>query len=127
MTRAQQILSPLVLLLVFAGLSTVLDLPKQLGAHPRWSTKVIWIGVPAGLVLHALGASISTSPVIRLISFPALTGIGYTIATVGKNRFAASYAEDTFAGHMWYFGWIATCAFAAAALISLLRYWQQNR
>jgi hypothetical protein len=29
-------------------------------------------------------------------------------------RFAASYAEDTLAGQMWFFGWIATALFAAA-------------
>ena len=127
MTRAKQILPSLMLLLAFAGIATALDLPKLLGAHPWWSTKVIWIGVPVGLVLHALSASVSTSLLVRLIGFPTLMAIGYAIATIGKNRFAASYAEDAFAGQMWYFGWIATCAFAAAALISLLRYWQQNR
>ena len=59
MTRAKQILPSLMLLLAFAGIATALDLPKLLGAHPWWSTKVIWIGVPVGLVLHALSASVS--------------------------------------------------------------------
>lgn len=127
MTRTKQILPSLVLLLAFAGIATALDLPKLLGAHPWWSTKVIWIGVPVGLILHGLSAAVNTSLLVRLIGFPALTAFGYAIATIGQIRFAASYAEDAFAGQMWYFGWIATCAFAAAALISLLRYWQQNR
>lgn len=127
MTRAKQILPAVVLLLAFAGIATALDLPKQLGAHPGWSTRVIWIGVPAGLVLHSLSASISASSIVRVIGFPVLTAFGYAIATIGKNRFTASYAEDVFAGQMWYFGWIATCAFVAAALVSFLRYWQQNR
>ncbi|WP_164659514.1 hypothetical protein [Tropicibacter sp. Alg240-R139] len=127
MTYARQMIPPLVLLLLLATLAMALSLPKNLGAHPWWANKVIWIGLPLGWGLYAIGAAFMPFALVRSVAFAALTATSYAIATIGKTRFAASYAEDALAGQMWYFGWIATCAFAAATLISLFRHWQQNR
>jgi len=33
-------------------------------------------------------------------------------------RFAASYAENAFAGQMWFFGWHAVCIFAMATIVT---------
>ncbi|WP_461406157.1 hypothetical protein [Falsiruegeria mediterranea] len=127
MTHARQMILPFVLLLLLAGVATALDLPKMLGAHPWWSVKVIWIGLTIGLGIFAIGAALKLSGRVTSVGFTVLTIASYAVATLGKTRFAASYAEDAIAGQMWYFGWIATCAFTAAALLSLFRYWQQNR
>lgn len=120
-------IAPFVLLLLLAGLATAVDLTKLLGAHPWWSASVLWIGAAVGSVLYASATALNARTGIMILTFSILTLAGFAIATWGKARFAASFAEDAVAGQMWYFGWIATCAFVAAALISLLRYWQQNR
>ncbi|MBO9450857.1 hypothetical protein J7426_11345 [Tropicibacter sp. R16_0] len=127
MTHAKQTILPFVLLLLLAGGATALDLPKMLGAHPWWSVKVIWIGLIIGLVGFAVGAGLKLSGRVASGGFTVLAIASYAVAAVGKTRFAASFAEDAVAGQMWYFGWIATCAFTAAAVLSLFRYWQQNR
>ncbi len=114
-------------MLLIAGAATALDLPRMFGAHPWWSVKVIWIGLPVGLGFYAASASLSLSSPVQLVGFTVLTSLSYIVAVLGKTRFAASYAEDALAGQMWYFGWVGACAFAAAALISLFRYWQQKR
>ncbi len=109
---------------VAAVLAYALNLTQTLGAHPWWSHTVVLIGLPVGIgVAAALGAT-RLPRLARLLTTAALTGLGYGIATIGKARFAASYAEDAFAGQMWYFGWIATCALAAALLATL--FWPQR-
>ena len=50
----------------------------------------------------------------------ALMLLTYGAATWGKAAFAASYAENGFAGQIWYFGWIAAAAGATATIVSLL-------
>ena len=89
----------------------------QLGAHPFWAASVVvWGGI--------LAAGISFSPwprnrFWRVGGLLALTLVSFALATEGKSAFAASYAEDGFAGQRWYFGWILTCAFALAFVQSL--------
>ena len=95
-----------------------LGLAQWLGAHPWWATQVAWIGAPIGLVIAALMVTrrswrpLGASAILTLIAFGA--------ASLGKARFAASYAEDMLAGQIWYWGWIATALFAAATLTLLI-------
>ena len=113
-------------LLVAAVLATAitlalahLGLTRALGAHPFWSAKIAWIGAPVGLVL-ALGA-LRLPKLVAAGGFALLTVASLAVAQYGKTGFAASFAEDRFAGQLWYFGWIATAAFFAAALATLGR------
>lgn len=98
--------------LIFAGiLAGRLELPKNFGAHPWWAAQVVWIGGGIGLVLW-LGLLLSGVP--RRVSVPVLTLLAVFSALAawqGKERFAASFAEDALAGQFWYFGWIAFVAF----------------
>lgn len=107
-----------------AALAYALNLTQTLGAHPWWSHTVVLIGLPIGVGMAAALGFSRLSRLGRILVTAALTGLGFGIATLGKARFAASYAEDAFAGQMWYFGWIATCALAAALCASL--FWPQR-
>lgn len=126
MTQPRHMIVPLAVLMTAAAAALALNLTQKLGAHPWWADKVIWLGIPLGLGIYA------TLTLLRLPRFPEVAGLGLAIliafgaATQGKARFAASFAEDAVAGQMWYFGWVATCAFSAAFLLSLLRYRRQN-
>ena len=103
-----------------ATVAYALNLPQIFGAHPWWSQKVILIGLPIGLVI---AWTLAQTPLSRSV-IAALTGAATVTAAViamtGKARFTASYAEDVFAGQMWYFGWIGTCGLAAALVATLL-------
>ena len=61
--------------------------------------------------------------IVAIIGFAWLyyrfLGEGYALASIGKERFAVSYAEDRFAGQMWYFGWIALISSATALIAAL--------
>ena len=108
---------------IFAALVVILaansGLTESLGAHPFWAISVAWIGVPIGLVLALAAKTLQVAWLIRVLIFLICVSAAYTLAAVGKERFAASYAEDRFAGQIWYFGWIAsTCA--ATALIAAI-------
>ncbi len=107
-----------------AAAAYALNLPQSYGAHPWWSGTVILIGVPVGLLvaLALTRLSIPKPAKMVLVALATLSAMG--IASTGKARFAASYAEDTFGGQMWYFGWIAICAFAAALIATAL--WPQR-
>lgn len=96
-------------------------LTLALGAHPLWAGKVIWIGLGLGLLLSAMLWGLRISKTVCLISLTLLTCAAFATAHIGKSRFTASYADDALAGQMWYFGWIATCAFALAILATLVR------
>lgn len=91
---------------------------QTLGAHPWWGLKVALIGAPIGLALGLILSRIGIlqSTVICLI----LLSLAYGAAYYGKTQFAASYAEDAFAGQLWYFGWIATAAGLSALIPSVL-------
>lgn len=121
MRHAPALLAPV----LFALAAYVLNLPQSLGAHPWWSSTVIAIGLPVGVLIAALlsRASLPKGASIVLTAIAALACAG--IASAGKARFAASYAEDSFGGQMWYFGWIATCALVAALIATTL--WPRRR
>lgn len=119
MTPLARLLVSFVVVACAAALTATFDLPRQFGAHPWWSIKSIWLGAPAGLLL-ALAAWVGgLSQRLRLLGFSGLSALAFTAAKLGQTRFAASYAEDALAGQMWYFGWIATCAFVAAIQTSV--------
>lgn len=105
---------------IFAALVVILGanagLTETLGAHPFWSIRVAWVGVPLGLIAAVAAKHLGGRWALRTALFLIGAAIAYAIAVAGKDRFAASFAEDVLAGQLWYFGWIATCAFAAALI-----------
>lgn len=119
MTLFMRLTLSLLGLVALTGLAMTFSLPQQLGAHPWWSTKVLWIGTPVGTLLALLAWWFYLARLPRTLGFGILTLFSFSVAHIGKSRFAASYAEDMIAGQMWYFGWVATCAFCAATLISI--------
>ncbi len=106
--------------LVAAILAAALNLPQTLGAHPQWATSVILIGTPIGIALAYALSAIRLPQAIRITTGIALTAAAFLTARYGRAEFGASFAEDQFAGQLWHFGWIATCAFAALTLASLI-------
>ena len=109
----------LALPLIAAALAVLLTLPQTLGAHPQWAITVILIGTPIGIILaNALNAAKFAQP-LRIATGAALTIAAFLTARYGRTEFGASFAEDQFAGQLWYFGWIATCAGVALTLASL--------
>jgi len=95
-----------------------------LGAHPFWSAKVAFFGVATGAALWLLvdwlarrAKSETSSPVAILVVAIILTG---TVSWYGKTEFSASFAENTFAGQLWYYGFIlfVACIFAALVTVS---------
>jgi hypothetical protein len=119
MTQLANTLRPLLLLLVAASLAYATHLTQKLGAHPWWADKVIWIGLPVGFAMAATAWKLRLPRPWRITSFAVLAFVAFAVAHTGKARFAASYAEDMFAGQMWYFGWIGACTMTFAALASL--------
>ncbi len=104
---------------ILLGSAAWLDLAKPLGAHPWWSQKIIWIGLPIGLVLAFLAHFLLTKP-LRILSFLGLTAVAVGIAHYGKTTFAASFAENALAGHLWFFGWIGAWAGCSALIAALV-------
>lgn len=101
-----------VLLAAYWGLS------RALGAHPFWSVKIAWIGVPLGLLLALLFRRQAWTR--RLTLFGAaliLTGLA---AHFGRLRFAASFADDRLAGQFWFYGWIGVAISLTAIIVALL-------
>ena len=91
---------------------------QTLGAHPWWALKVALIGAPIGVVLGALLSRLALLP--SVIVGLVLLALFYGTAYFGKTQFAASYAEDAFAGKLWYFGWIGTAAGISALILAAL-------
>ena len=93
-------------------------LSRSLGAHPFWSVSIAWIGVPIGLILAFMTRQRRWLGRMGLFAL-LLAGAGIS-AHLGRLRFAASFAEDKFAGQAWYFGWIAVAIFSAALISAIL-------
>lgn len=108
---------------IFAALVVILSantgVTQWLGAHPFWSVKVAWFGTPLGLILAILAKRAGLAWLTRTAIFLLCLAVAYAIALSGKERFAASFAEDAIAGRMWFFGWVATTGFSAAAIAAL--------
>jgi hypothetical protein len=101
-------------LMGFFGVTTAL------GAHPWWSFKGVYIGAIVGVVIYVLQSFWRGSFVIKRLIF-AIRLLAMT-ATVwqGKTRFVASFAEDAFAGKMWFYGWIGIVAFLFLLVVHLI-------
>ncbi len=112
------LLPALIAALVMAAL-IALDIARPLGAHPWWSQKTLLIGAPFGLILATL-AGLKLRPIPLTVTFAIATALAFATAKYGQTQFAVSYAEDQLAGKLWYFGWIATGATAAATLTAML-------
>ena len=106
--------------LTIALIAGAMDLAEYGGAHPFWSSSVVYIGAPLGIILAAIVRRVGLGRTGRLILYILLLGIAVWVAQTGKARFAASFAEDAFGGKMWYYGWIATATFGTALLARLL-------
>ncbi|MFT5868593.1 MAG: hypothetical protein ACI8TF_000698 [Paracoccaceae bacterium] len=96
-----------------------LGISQWLAAHPWWAVKIAWISTPVSLFLVGL-----TIWLIGARSIPAAGFIVPALATnwttsASKANFIGSFGKDTRTGQVWYFGWIATAAFATAALTIL--------
>ena len=109
---------------VFAAMIVIVlangGLTQQLGAHPFWSVTVAWVGVPIGLALTFLAKRTRLSWIARSLIFLTCLAAAFAAASLGKQRFAASFAEDALAGQIWYFGWIAVATFTTASIAALL-------
>lgn len=88
----------------------------QLGAHPIWSDQVLLTGAIAGPILAFACMKVPLG--LRMALFCFLTLIAAGVAYWGKQQFVASFADDAFAGQMWYFGWHGICAFGVAGMIA---------
>lgn len=91
---------------------------RLLGAHPWWAFKTALMGAPIGCVI-GLGLIRLRGIMARVIGL-ALLALAIAAASYGKTQFAASYAEDFFAGKLWYFGWVAIAAGLSASLVAIL-------
>jgi len=107
-------LIPAAIALIATGIAYQTGVTSKLGAHPFWSDQILFWGAPAGIILGLIASRLRYAPAIIGSAFAAI--IAYVIAHTGKIRFAASYAEDTTAGHMWFFGWNAVVIFAVATV-----------
>ncbi|MBF9030510.1 hypothetical protein HKCCE3408_08890 [Rhodobacterales bacterium HKCCE3408] len=109
---------------LIAGLAAALIVPvaaylglgQALGAHPFWDVQTAWIGAAIGLVAGLVFARLPGKAVLPAFALLALGAWG--AAAWGKARFAASFADDRFAGQIWYVGFILAAAAAAACLVS---------
>ena len=108
---------------LFAAIVVILGanigLTEILGAHPFWAVSIAWVGVPIGLIAAFVVKHLGWSWRIRSLTFLVCLAIAYGVAHFGKDRFAASFAEDALAGRMWYFGWIAVAATATASMAAI--------
>lgn len=95
-------------------------LPRILGAHPFWGQQTGVGGGIAGallwLTLRRVGVSASMQVIIAIVALL----ISATAVYVGKQVFAASFAENWIAGRFWYFGWFAVSGSVAFLLAATM-------
>lgn len=93
--------------------------PEALGAHPLWGMKIAYLGIAGGVLMSVLATFCGQRRALQLITFTTLLLISIAITTYGKTEFAASYAEDDFAGKLWFFGWIAALAASFSIIVAI--------
>lgn len=101
--------------------ASLADLPQMLGAHPFWAQQTSVIGGIGGALLWLAQRRVRLSASMQVIIAIVVLLISATAAYVGKQVFAASFAENWIAGRFWYFGWFAvsgSVAFLLAATIT---------
>ncbi len=119
-------LLPALIAALFMGALIALDVARPLGAHPWWSQKTLLIGALFGLILATL-AGLKLRPLPLTVTFAIATALAFATAKYGQTQFAASYAEDQFAGKLWYFGWIAPGATLTATFTALAHPLRSNK
>lgn len=107
--------------LIGAVAAQLTGITQTLGAHPFWADNVVWSGLPIGLALAWIAGRARLPQLATFGLSILLAFVAFMLARAGKEAFAASYGEAIIAGRFWFFGWIATCAFTAAALATLGR------
>ena len=108
----------LVLALTLAGAS------EALGAHPRWASDVAVYAIPVAVMLVVILTRLTRYAVWFALADLAIAG---GIAWYGKRIFVASSGENALGGQMWFFGWVAVCACAAAVFALAVGSNAQNR
>ena len=93
------------------------------GAHPIWSLKGSLIGLAIGLVAYLIAAVFAwrhpSKLTIVALGFVGTLIVATIVALNGKAGFVASYAEDGFAGRVWFYGYIAAAGGFAASLATI--------
>ncbi len=114
----------IVALLIPFWLASILGLPEALGAHPWWAVK-------SGVIGSLIGAAGVTGWRLffkdaRIFPWVAFLGLPMAVlaAVLGKQTFAASFAENALAGRFWFLGWfgLSACLFALLATLLLRRF-----
>lgn len=95
---------------------------EALGAHPFWSVRIGYIGIGVGLVLSLAAQGLGAGARGRAGMFAILLVAAAATAIYGKAGFAASFAEDRFAGTLWYYGWIGICTALFALIAALIAF-----
>lgn len=115
----RSILTAVVVVAVVIGLAAI-GATRALGAHPFWEIKIAAIGAPIGALIALIIGYFLDRRGMAAITSAMLAAAAFTAATLGKARFAASFAEDRIAGKFWYYGWIATALFLTLAVTLLV-------
>ena len=106
----------------------VADVTTLAGAHPQWALQLAVSGIVLGTGLAALILRVPF--VLRTVALSVLAICAYVVARYGKGQFAASFAEDAFAGQLWFFGWhvlsIAMVAHLVCASYAQLSAWSDR-
>ena len=107
----------LVLTLAATGIFYLVDFTTLAGAHPRWADQLFLSGAALGTIVALIAIQFSFAARSVVLSLVVIAA--YLSASYGKTRFAASFAEDTVAGQMWFFGWHILCIAMIANVISM--------
>lgn len=95
-------------------------------SHPHWSQSSTMQGIVMGVVLSMIGIwqARKGHPAMLVLAIWAMaaTAMAYYLTWWGKSEFANSYAEDVFAGKIWFFGFKAVNAFLFCTLVFILSY-----
>ncbi len=124
----------LLVLAVIAGVMLAahwMGLWIALGAHPWWSGSATWFGIGAGLIVaiftYSLLPKSLKSTMIQAATFLVLALVALGVSTYGKAEFVGSYAEDAFAGRLWYLGFIGFTFSGYCMLVALARFGRWSR
>lgn len=118
---------PLLTTLAILALAYATNAPAQFGAHPQWAQTNLLIGGALGIATAFAAGFLPGPELVRITAFAAFAGFFIWAAQVGGTQFAASYAEDTRAGQLWYLGWIAAPAALAALLYTATAWLTRHR
>ena len=102
-----------------------------LGAHPWWSGSTTWFGIGGGVIVTSLTYVLLPkslkSTMIQAGVFLLLAICAFALSLYGKAGFVGSYAEDAFAGRLWYLGFIGFTFATFCTLAALARFGRWSR